>query len=889
MRIELDSIYRSAPVGLGVLDTRLRFLQVNARFAEMNGASIEAHIGRTVHEIVPDLGPQAEALLQRVLETGEPIRDLEVRGETPAQPGVERVWREQIVPLRDEAGQITRISVVAEEITEQRRSEEALKRSQANLALAMEAAGLALWECRTDVGEIRLGDHWDQLLGLPAKESVMSRDAWLDLVHPDDRALASECGESPLADASDRLECEYRVRHASGRWVRLKILGRAVESGPDGRPIRSVGVARDITAERDASQSLLERAQLLHLAFDAVFTWSEEGGIDTWNQGAALQYGYAAEEARGVHPNVLLDTGFPVGVEDVRRVLASEGVWRGELSHRTRDGRRLAVSAVMQHVPGQRGRVLEITRDMTAAKENEARLVESERELRLSQERLRVALEAGRMGAWEWIPSSQRIAWSPEVRKLLGLTETGEAPGADRFLAMLHPEDRARFDAEIARVLAKGGDYETEFRVRRADGETRWLVSRGRVMRDGDEDRSRIVGVHVDITERKLIEEALREVDSRRTEFLAMLAHELRNPLAPIANAVRLLEVVVDDPERRDAAVQILRRQTTQMARLVDDLMEASRITRGRIELRVENILVATPVLQAVEAARPHARERGQTIHVDVPTDLDLVADSTRLTQIVSNLVINAVKYTQEGGLIEVRAEADGDERVSIIVKDNGPGISPELQSRIFDLFTQDARTLDRAAGGLGIGLALVKRLTELHGGTVRCESVGPGEGARFVVCLPRHGRREELRGSPVTATSAHLPPLPILVVDDNRDAADSLAALLRLDGHRVEVAYDGEHALAAAIGLRPKVVLLDLGLPRLDGLAVARRLRQDERFDPAVLIAMSGYAQATDREATREAGFDAHLAKPVELAEVYQVLEAKGAGADREGGLSRT
>jgi CheY-like chemotaxis protein/anti-sigma regulatory factor (Ser/Thr protein kinase) len=260
-----------------------------------------------------------------------------------------------------------------------------------------------------------------------------------------------------------------------------------------------------------------------------------------------------------------------------------------------------------------------------------------------------------------------------------------------------------------------------------------------------------------------------------------------------------------------------------------------------------------------------------------VPPELDLVADPARLTQIISNLVTNAVKYTHEGGHIEVTAHVEPHDRLSLVVQDDGPGISAELQPRIFDLFTQDQRTLDRAQGGLGIGLALVKRLAELHGGHVRYESrPGGARGARFVVCLPRRGRREELRGSPVTATRAQLPPLPVLVVDDNQDAAQSLALLLRLDGHRVEVAYDGEQALAAAASLRPQVVLLDLGLPKLDGLAVARRLRADERPAGAVLIAMSGYAQASDQAATAAAGFDAHLAKPVALDDVYRVIEAQ-------------
>jgi len=307
----------------------------------------------------------------------------------------------------------------------------------------------------------------------------------------------------------------------------------------------------------------------------------------------------------------------------------------------------------------------------------------------------------------------------------------------------------------------------------------------------------------------------------------------------------------------------------------VDDLLEASRITQGRIELRMENVLVAACVFQAVEAARPRAREQGQTLAMDVPPTLDMVADPARLTQIVANLVTNAVKYTQEGGCIAVSAEVECHDQLSIIVQDDGPGVAQDLQPRIFELFTQDERTLHRSQGGLGIGLALVKRLAELHGGHVRYEARPDGaRGARFVVCLPRSGRRDELRSATAACASARLSPMPILVVDDNEDAAQTLASLLRLDGHRVEVATDGEQALSTASTLAPKVVILDLGLPRLDGLAVARCLRADPGTEDTVIIAVSGYAQAADRAATEAAGFDAHFAKPVELSDIYQVVE---------------
>ncbi len=872
MRPELESIYQTAPIGLAVLDTDLRFLRINERMAEMNGLPVEAHLGRSVRELLPDLADQAEALLRRVLESGRPIRDLEVSGETPAWPGVVRIWREQITPLRDETGAITWLSIVAEEITEQRRAEEALRHSRQTLELAMDAAGQAMWEWDVLRDHMRFTGNWEQVLGYEPEHVANTRDGWLSLVMASDRDRADACLDAFLHGRAPGYDCEYRIRHASGSWVWITVQGKVVDQDDQGRPLRMIGVARDVTTEHQGREELQQLAQLLQLAFDGIFVWTPAGGIEFWNHGAELQYGYTVAEALGRQPNELLRTEFPCDEALKEEALQKDGLWRGELSHTTRDGRRIVVNAVLQRVADGQERVLEITRDITEAKAYETRLLEREQALAYSQQRLQVALDAGRMGVWDWAPGLPEAFWSPEVYKMLGVAADA-TPETFRFLDLVHPDDRPRLDAEIARVLNSGGDYEAEFRVRRPDGQVRWLVSRGRVMHDAGGGRSRMVGVNFDITERKRTEEALQEVDARRTEFLAMLAHELRNPLAPITNAVHLLERAGADGERRETALQILRRQTAHMTRLVDDLLEGSRITQGRIELRMENILVATSVFQAVEAARPLARERRQTLKVKVPHELDLVADPARLTQIVSNLVTNAVKYTPEGGHVVVLAQAGRDDDVSIAVQDNGPGISAALQPRLFELFTQDRRTLDRSQGGLGIGLALVKRLAELHGGQVRHETPKSGAGSRFVVCLPRR-RRREAPGQQQAARSV-LPPLTMLVVDDNTDAALTLASLLRMDGHTVDVAHDGEEALAVAARQRPRVVMLDLGLPRINGLEVARRLRADSHLPPLVLLATSGYAQAADRQASAAAGFDAHLAKPVDLAALYAAIEA--------------
>jgi two-component system CheB/CheR fusion protein len=382
------------------------------------------------------------------------------------------------------------------------------------------------------------------------------------------------------------------------------------------------------------------------------------------------------------------------------------------------------------------------------------------------------------------------------------------------------------------------------------------------------------VAVVIDIDERKRAEEALREADRRKDEFLAMLAHELRNPLAPIRNALHILK----QPGASAAVLQQVRgmaeRQVQHMARLLDDLLDVARISRGRIELRREAVDVAAVIGRAVEAVRPLIEDRRHELTVSLPGGpLRVEADPTRLEQVLANLLNNAAKYTDPGGRVWLSAARDGDE-VVLRVRDTGIGIAPELLPRVFDLFVQAERPPDRSQGGVGVGLTLVKKLVELHGGRVEAASAGPGRGSEFVVQLPaladeRDGERPRGPGG----TAAPLPCRRILVVDDNRDAADGLALLLRLAGQDVRAAYDGPSALAQARDFQPALVFLDLGMPAMDGYEVAWRLRQEPGLGGVRLVALTGWGQAEDRQRSKQAGFDHHLVKPVEPDTLEKVL----------------
>jgi signal transduction histidine kinase/DNA-binding response OmpR family regulator len=384
----------------------------------------------------------------------------------------------------------------------------------------------------------------------------------------------------------------------------------------------------------------------------------------------------------------------------------------------------------------------------------------------------------------------------------------------------------------------------------------------------------------------------IHESDRLKNEFLAMLAHELRNPLAPIRNAVLVMRAAPDDEKTQCWAQDVIDRQVRQMVRLVDDLLEVSRITRGKITLQTRMVDVAAVVADALETSRPLVDARRHELNVSLPpAPLQLRADPARLAQVIANLLNNAAKYTSECGKIGLTVRNEGDE-VVFRVRDNGVGIPLEMQARVFDLFTQVEDTLDRSQGGLGIGLTVARRLVELHGGKIEAHSDGPGKGSEFVVRVPmRTDALPTVSGAPHRANGSNAVTLPdaadddvrsaddgpagfrTLVVDDNVDAAESLATLLRVRGHEVRTAHDGQSALTVAEDFRPEVVLLDIGLPRIDGYEVARRLRRRPELAGVHLVSLTGYGQVEDRRRSCEAGFDHHLVKPVSIEILHGLL----------------
>ena len=455
--------------------------------------------------------------------------------------------------------------------------------------------------------------------------------------------------------------------------------------------------------------------------------------------------------------------------------------------------------------------------------------------------------------------------WQRDERRLLA--------DAGSWFEAMHADDRARMRERFLR-LADSDGYEEEYRILGAAGEERWIAERAFPIRDAQGRHFRFAGIAQDVTLRKRAELLLIEADRRKDEFLAMLSHELRSPLAPIKSAVDILSLERVDADTSARATGIIGRQVNHLARLVDDLLDVARITRGKISLEIAPVELRSALTSAIETVRPMLESRHHETKLSLPAEaLYVDGDAVRLSQVFANLLHNAAKFTEPGGRIRIEAERHGS-RVEIHVSDNGAGIAPEVRSQVFDLFTQADHALDRSQGGLGIGLSLVKSIVALHGGEVWAESEGLGKGSRFTVRLPLGAAPAAARAGP-TPNPRPRRVLRVLVVDDNADSVDAMAMLLESLGHRVETATRSDTALAKAAAWRPEVVLLDIGLPGMSGYDVARALRAMPFPAPPVLIAISGYGRDSDRALAREAGFDHHLVKPADPQALFAILDA--------------
>jgi PAS domain S-box-containing protein len=873
-------LFELAGVGTAEADPATgRFLRVNRKQCQITGYTVEELLRRTVWDIThPDDRERDRVLFGQLL-----------RGEVAEAPVEKRylrkdgttVWVHAVATvLRDEQGRPLRALAVIQDISERKTAEETLRASEERYRDLFENANDVIYTLDLEGRITSLNRRAEQVLGYTRAEGVGRAVA--DIIPAEHHPVMQEALRRKLAGEPAPTVYELEILGKDGQRIPLEVSSRLIVH--DGRPVGIQGVARDIRERRRSEQALRESQERFRQLADNLphgfiyqiiqapdgrvrFSYVS-GGVE------ALCGVTPAEAARG--PGTLYGLILP---EDLPLMRAREDEafrqrkpFDCQLRVRAHDGklRWLHCRSAPRPVPDG-GSVWDgIAVDITARKQ-------AEESLRESEERLRLALDAGRVGAWDWDIRTNQVTWSERIYEFHGLPPGTFGGRVEDFAALVHPEDRERVSQAIKQAVENRQPYGAEFRIVRPDGEVRWIATDGRVLFDEAGRPVRMLGATIDVTERRLAEEALKEADRRKDEFLAMLAHELRNPLAPIRNSVQVLKLIGSSDPNVALARDMIERQVAHMARLVDDLLDVSRITRGKILLRKERLDLAALVRAAAEDHRSLLEAAGLALEVDVPAEpVWVVGDRTRLAQVVGNLLHNANKFTDAGGRVHVVLTAGpGADRVAVRVRDTGIGMGPDILGRLFEPFSQADRSIDRSRGGLGLGLALVKGLIELHGGRVEARSPGVAKGSEFLVHLPRAPAAAQANEKAVPRGAAGKM-LRVLVIEDNTDSAESLRLLLELSGHRAEVAHVGAAGVEAARWFRPDVILCDIGLPGgMDGYGVARTLRADAEQAEATLIALSGYGQEEDVRKARQAGFDRHLTKPVDPVALTRLLEA--------------
>lgn len=801
-----------------------------------------------------------------------------------AKDGTERPIDDSAAPIRSPEGRIEGVVLVFHDVSEKRKAERQLKNSDARKTAIFQTA----LDCIITIDEegkvLEFNRAAEETFGY-SRESALGKELAELIIPPalrdrHRRAMAHyrSTGEGPILNR----RIELPALKASGEEIRVELAVTAVPV--DGASIFTAYI-RDITERERLARAERESRELLHATLlgigDAVIATDEQGQVVFLNPIAEQLTGWSQSEAKGKP----LTTVFDIVNEKTRQEAPNpalralqQGVIVGLANHTILISKSGAEYPIDDSAAPIRNQSEQVTGAVLVFRDITQRRI-AEDALRRSEERLRQAQEVASIGTFEWNIQTGVSTWTPELEAMYGLKPGTFGGSQESWENLIHSDDRAKTITKVQEAL-ETGQFQAEWRVEWPDGSVHWLAGRASVFRDAQGKPERLLGVNIDITTRKVMEDELRrvaaelsETNRRKDEFLATLAHELRNPLAPLGNGLQILRLSGGSPESLKQTRTMMERQLSQLVRLVDDLLDLSRISRGKIELRKEHLPLAAVIQSAVETTLPIIQASGHDLSVEVSTEPIFVnADLTRLAQVFANLLNNAAKYTEPRGKIWVNATKDDSEAI-ISVKDTGIGIPQEMISRVFDMFTQIDRSLDRSQGGLGIGLTLSKRLVELHGGAIEAQSDGENRGSTFTVRLPIvSATSSESERSHSTMQSPSIS-LRILVADDNTDATASMARVLTMLGHEVKTAINGLEAAEIASEFRPALIFLDIGMPKLNGYEACRKIKDDPWASNAVFVALTGWGQEDDKRKSKEAGFDHHLIKPSNLETLERLL----------------
>jgi PAS domain S-box-containing protein len=793
------------------------------------------------------------------------------------------------IALHDGSGRVIRMAGSESDITERKQTEAALRESESFYRQTLESIPGMVFTTRPDGDCVYVNRQWLEYTGVPKSQHL--GEGWSKVVHPEDWSAAFTAWRIGCEDQT-AYDLEVRVRRFDGIYEWFRVIGRPILDA-EGGIVRWFGVALNIQRLKQAEAALRESEQRSRWALQAAgggaWDWDLSAGEAWWSE--------EMYELWGVEPgtSMRLENSLARIVEADREAIgkaleaaiAERTTYHSEfrIRHPQRGERWMASQGrLVFDAEGNPKRLLGLTFDITQRKQAQDELARARRAAEQRAAELEALLQA--------VPAAVWIAQDRECRHISGnrtantwlrLKEGEEASltahGDERpmhFKVYRHGRE-LRGDELPVQIAAQGievRDFEQE--IHYDDGTVIPIFGNATPLWDEQGRPRGAVAAFVDISERKRAEQALLETDRRKDEFLAILAHELRNPLAPIRNAVEILKLQPEADENLQAARRIIDRQLQHMVRLIDDLLDVSRITRGRLELRKQRVDLKTVLEQAIETSRPQIDKAAHRLKVQLPSQpIYLKADPVRLAQVFVNLLNNACSNMSQGGDIVMSAQIEGSEAV-VKVKDKGIGIPPEFMPHLFEMFSQVDRGLNHIQSGLGIGLSLAKNLVEMHGGRIEATSPGTGLGSEFSVRLPvlvQTDRKAKPARSLQAKDEASPSGLRILVVDDNRDAVDSLAMLLHAFGHEVDTAYDGLAGVEAAQRYRPDLMLLDIGMPRLDGYSACQRIREQPWGKGIRIIALTGWGKDDDRRKTESAGFDGHLVKPVGAAELQQIL----------------